>query len=230
MSNQLPIKAIIYDVDGTMIDSEPLHVAAWDKALQSYGKCLADLSQEFQATMAGKKPIAIAEGMVAELGLSATPVELLAKKTALFMASVTTDLHGMPGVVESIKRFRAQGLPLGIGTSLDRNYINLVLNKLEVKNYFDVVVTGDEIKNGKPHPDTFLTVVRKLGLAPQECLVLEDAKSGIQSAKAAGCYCIAIKNPNALPQDTSEANLTVDSLNEIDNEALQFITGLEVGH
>jgi beta-phosphoglucomutase-like phosphatase (HAD superfamily) len=129
----------------------------------------------------------------------------------------------MPGIVESVKRFRDQGFLLGIGTSLDRSYINLVLDKLGVRDLFTTVVTGDEIKNGKPHPDTYLAVAEKLGVRPQECLVLEDAKSGIQSAKAAGCHCIAIENLNAVPQDTSQADLVVHSLNEVTDRALEKV-------
>ena len=223
MKNSAPFKAVIYDVDGTMVDSEPLHVSAWDRALQSYGHKLVDLSEEFRATMAGKKPIAIAAGMIEELHLSVGAEEFLSKKATLFMELVATDLQGMPGVVESIKRFDNKGFLLGIGTSLDRNYINIVLEKLNVRDYFKVIVTGDEIKNGKPHPDTYLTVAQKLDVKPQECIVLEDAKSGIQSAKAAGCYCIAIENPNALPQDTSQADTVVKSLNDITDDLLARI-------
>lgn len=222
MNNLHSIKAIIYDVDGTMVDSEPLHVSSWDRTLQAYGYTLADLSQEFRATMAGKKPIAIASGMIEELHLHVSADEFLAKKTALFTKLVATDLRGMPGVVESIKRFSKRGFLLGIGTALDRNYINTVLDVLQVAEYFKVIVTGDEIKNGKPHPDTYVTVAKKLKVNPKECIVLEDAKSGIQSAKAAGCVCIAIKNPHALPQDTSQADLTVNTLDEITDEYLEM--------
>jgi beta-phosphoglucomutase-like phosphatase (HAD superfamily) len=215
MTSASTIKAIVYDVDGTMVNSEPLHVSAWDKALEQYDHKLAGLSDDFRATMAGKKPIAIATGMVEELDLSIEPEELLQTKSHLFMDLVRTDLRGMPGVVESINRFKHEGFRLGIGTSLDQGYINIVLQNLGVSSYFDVIVTGDRIANGKPHPDTYLTVARELGLAPSVCLVLEDAQSGIQSAKSAGCLCIAIENPDALKQDTSLADLTVASLDEV---------------
>ena len=155
--------------------------------------------------------------MVQELGLPISADELLAEKSKLFLDSVATDLKSMPGVVDSVKWFREQGLLLGIGTSLDRGYLGMVLDLLKVREYFQVIVTGDEITNGKPHPETYLTVAEHLGLEPGACLVLEDAKSGIQSAKAAGCYCIAITNPNAVPQDTSEADAVVGSLDEVDD-------------
>lgn len=217
------IKAVIYDVDGTMVDSEPLHVAAWGEALHQQGHELADLSEEFQATMAGKKPIVIAESMVKELHLSAGAQEFLNFKAKMFLELVQADLKGMPGVAESVHRLTGDGYELAIGTSLDRSYIDLALAKLGFTNSFKVIITGDRIKNGKPHPETYLSVAQQLGRQPSECIVLEDAKSGIQSAKAARMLCIAIENPHALPQDTSEADAVVQSLNEVTKELINSL-------
>ncbi len=218
------MKAVIYDVDGTMVDSEPAHVASWEKALQLYTHSLEDLSEAFRSTMAGKKPVAIAQGMVEELQLPINAEVLLKNKTDIFMHTIKTALKEMPGVSESVKRFHHNGYKLGIGTSLTKDYIDIVLDTLNLKNYFDVIVTGDEIKNGKPHPDTYLIVAEKLGLKPEECVVIEDAKTGIQSAKAAGCYCIAIENPNALKQDTSQADRKITTLDEITNTYIKDLT------
>ena len=217
------IKAVIYDVDGTMVNSEPIHVAAWDKALQQYGTALSRLSEEFQATMAGKKPIVIAEGMIKELNLLITPEQLLEKKSALFIEAAKTSLEPMPGVVESIHRLSMAGYRLASGTSLDRDYLDFILNKLKVTNLFEVIVTGDQIKNGKPHPETYLTVCERLNLEPKECIVIEDAQSGIQAAKAADAWCLAIKNADAVTQNTSEADLALNSLHEITHELIQSL-------
>lgn len=214
------IRAVIYDVDGTMVNSEPLHVAAWDETLHRYGFSLSDLSEEFQATMAGKKPIAIAEGMVNELHIAIEPQAFLETKAELFLKAVKNDLTGMPGVTESVNRLEDAGYELAIGTSLERDYINLVLTKLGLSDSFKVIVTGDQIKNGKPHPETYMTVAEKLSKRPNECVVLEDAKSGIQSAKAAGAWCIAVENQDATPQDTSEADVVVRSLDEVTDELI----------
>ncbi|MGB4799959.1 MAG: HAD family phosphatase [Candidatus Saccharimonadales bacterium] len=218
------IKAVIYDVDGTMVDSEPLHVSAWDSALKLSGHNLLDLSEKFRATMAGKKPIEIAKGMVEELHLSVAPDEFLNTKSSIFLEKIETDLQGMPGIVDSVNRLSADGYDLAIGTSLDRNYINLVLARLGLTDSFQVIVTGDQIKNGKPHPETYLTVAEKLGCVPKECVVLEDATSGIQSAKAAGAWCVAVKNEYVVPQDTSEADLTIHTLHEVTSELIQSVS------
>lgn len=125
----------------------------------------------------------------------------------------------MPGAVESVIRF-ATSYALGVGTSLDRAYIDLVLDQLGIAHYFQVIVTGDVIAHGKPDPETYLVLAAKMGVMPSEMAVFEDAKSGIVSAKAAGCLCIAIDNPDALKQDTSAADKTVGSLNEVTDELL----------
>ncbi len=217
------IRAVIYDVDGTMVNSEPLHVAAWDSALQLSGRNLTDLSESFRATMAGRKPIAIAEGMVSELKLAVAPKVFLDAKSAIFLEKAKTNLEGMPGVVESVHRLQKDGYDLAIGTSLDRDYVNLILSKLGIVGSFKVIVTGDQIKNGKPHPETYLKVAERLSRLPEECIVLEDAASGIESAKAAGGWCIAVENQNAVLQDTSKADIVVDSLDKVTNNLISSI-------
>lgn len=206
------IEAIIYDVDGTIVNSEPLHVLAWDEALKALGEELSNLSQNFRQTMAGKKPVVIAQGMVDELDLSVSATELLERKSSLFLEKAKTSLTGMPGAVESIHRFKDAGYKLAIGTSLDREFLDIILKSLCVSDFFDVIVTGDQITKGKPDPETYLKVSNLLGLPPSKCVVFEDAQSGIQSAKAAGSWCIAIKNMDVIAQDTQEADVTVSSL------------------
>jgi len=118
----------------------------------------------------------------------------------------------MPGAINSIHRFRDAGYRLAIGTSLDASYLNIILRRFNISGLFEAIVTGDQITQGKPHPETYLLVIHKLGLQPDECVVFEDAETGILSAKAAGAWCIAVKNAAAIDQDTSAADLTVASL------------------
>lgn len=121
----------------------------------------------------------------------------------------------MPGLLESLERFKAAGFKLAVASSGAQKYIELVLNKFEINGYFDAVVTGDDVKVGKPHPEAYLIAAEKLRVGAQECLVLEDATKGIQSAKAAGCKCVAVSNPNVPAQDFSEADVVVNSLDEV---------------
>ena len=218
------IKAVCYDIDGTMIDSEPLHVAAWHETLRLNGRNFADLPPEFQHTMAGRKPIAIATFMVENLGVGISPEEFLEQKHANFMNKVRTDLRPMPGVVESVHRLRREFL-LGIGTALGQEYAQLVLRVLGVTDCFEAnaIVTGDEIAKGKPYPETYQTLALRLGVAPNEMVVLEDASSGIVSAKDAGSWCIAVENTEAAPQDVSRADVVVHSLDEVTSELVRSV-------
>lgn len=214
----IKIDAIVYDVDGTLINSEPLHVEAWKQALVKHGHTISELPAEFLDTMAGKKPIVIAEGMVVELSINTSAEQFLNEKAAIFFSMTQKSLEPMPGAIESVGRLSEAGFRLAIGTSLDREFLDIVLNKFNISNKFEVIVTGNEITKGKPDPETYFKVFEKLNLEPFSCLVLEDARSGVEAAKASGAFCIGIENINAEPQDLSSADLVVDSLSEVDEK------------
>lgn len=209
------IQAVIYDVDGTLVNSEPLHVVAWNLALKHFGNELSELPEEFVRTMAGKKPIAIASEMVEVLKMTAQPATLLELKTKTYLELAEQQLEPMKGAVESIKALELAGYRLAIGTSLDGALLDTILRRLQVVDDFEVKVTGDQITKGKPDPETYLRVAELLHLLPEQCVVLEDAQSGIQSAKSAGAWCIAVKNEDAIEQDISKADTIVASLNDI---------------
>lgn len=215
------IKAIIYDVDGTLVNSEPLHVATWDAALNTYGRSLDDLSETFVRTMAGKKPLVIAAEMVEELGMEANPAIFLERKTDLYLELASQRLEPTRGAIESVRRLHDAGYRLAIGTSLDRTLLDTMLQKLGVIDDFEVIVTGDQITKGKPDPETYRKVCEQLEVLPHECVVLEDAQSGILSAKAAGAWCIAVQNPDAIAQDTSAADMVVNDLGEVTRELVE---------
>ena len=115
-----------------------------------------------------------------------------------------------------------------MASSGTKEFINIVLDKFKIRDYFRVIVSGDEVSVGKPAPETFLIAAEKLGLSPQQCIVLEDATNGIESAKAAGCKCIAIPYKKGLKQDLSKADLILDSLNEVNEENLNSVLGIDL--
>jgi len=219
----IKIHAIVYDVDGTLINSEPLHVEAWKQTLINQGHAISELSVGFLGTMAGKKPIAIAEGMVTELNINTSAEQFLNEKTDLFFSMAHESLEAMPGAIESVERLSTVGFRLAIGTSLDRGFLDAVLNKFNIADMFEVIVTGDEITKGKPDPETYFKVFEKLNLEPSSCVVLEDARSGVEAAKASGALCIAVENVGAEPQDLSSADLIVQSLNTIDEKIIMTL-------
>ena len=122
----------------------------------------------------------------------------------------------MPDLLQSLKLFKKNKFKIALASSGTKKYINVVLAKFKIADYFDVIVSGDDIKRGKPDPEIFSVAVKKLGLKPEETLVLEDATNGIEAAKSAGCKCIAVINKMTPPQNYSKADLVINSLEEID--------------
>jgi HAD superfamily hydrolase (TIGR01509 family) len=219
----MKIKAVIYDVDGTLINSEPLHVAAWDEALKQNNHKLADLSDDFIKSMAGKKPIVIATEITQALRINIEPLALLEAKTRIYLSLADQKLEEMVGATSSISRLRNKGYRLAIGTSLDRKLLSVILSQLNIVDDFEVIVTGDQITKGKPDPETYATVARLLNLKPQQCVVIEDAQSGVAAAKSAGVWCIAVKNPEAIQQDLTAADRIVESLDDVTGELIESL-------
>ena len=217
------IKGIIFDVDGTMVRSERLHVAAWEQSVREFGSVLPE---SIRSTMAGRKPAAIAAEIAGTLSLSISSEALLQRKTELFMQSIETGLEEMPGLTDVVKQLHEKGYRLGIGTSTSADYISLVLQRLGLKDMFDVIVTGDQVTKGKPDPETYQKVVEQLGLQPSECVVIEDATNGILAAKSAGCHCIAIEDTDqkSVQQDLSLADARIASFTELE-QTLRRLSG-----
>ncbi len=215
------ISAIIYDLDDTMVNSDPLHARAWQELLKDFGHNFSSLPEDLRAGFIGRRVIDIISELIDHLNLQAPKEMLYQKRTDLFLAMIQNELEPLPGMLESLKRFKSEGYKLAIASSGAKKYIELILKKFQIASYFDAVITGDDVKIGKPHPDAYLTAAKKLNVDPASCVVFEDATKGIQSAKAAGCICIAIENSNIPPQDFREADLVVKSLNEITVSCIQ---------
>ena len=122
----------------------------------------------------------------------------------------------MPGVVETVRALRELSLTLAITSSAVRDSIEVILTRLGIRVAFALIVDGSEVEHGKPDPEAYLVTARKLGLAPRECIVIEDSHVGVVAAKRAGMYCIAVRNPRAQTiQDLSTADVIVDSMRDV---------------
>ncbi len=148
------------------------------------------------------------------LNLPADNNTLYKERIGLFLDLVKAELKPMSGLLSSIKEFKNQGLKLAIASSGAKEYINLVIDRFEIRPYFDVVITGDDVSKGKPDPETYNITCKKLQSLPENCIVLEDAEKGVRSAKAAGCLCVGIVNTNTPIQDLHEADVVVNNLTE----------------
>lgn len=202
-------KAFIFDMDGVIYDSEPIHAKAKKLVLAEWGISISD---ERLATFVGRSSRDFYGTMVKENPqCRASWQELADRKHSLYRTMLAEDdsVKAMPGIRDLLERIRKAGYLIGLGSSSTMEMIELVLTRLDLKDYFSVLVSGNDLPKSKPDPMIFLTVAERLGVSPSICTVIEDATAGVAAAKAAGMYCIGYYNPNSGPQDLSRADMIV---------------------
>lgn len=208
------IKAVIYDLDDLMVNSAPTHFKATDILLQKYGHKYEELPGDLKTDFIGKRAIDVLKDIIRHFKIAADLNELYGERMRIFLDLIRNELEPMPGLFKSLELFKNK-YKIALASSGARKYVEFVLEKFGIGDYFDVVISGDDVKVGKPSPETYSVACKKLGLKPGECVVFEDAAVGVASAKSAGCKCIAIKNPYTPQQDLSKADVILDSLGDI---------------
>lgn len=187
----LPICALIFDMDGLLVDSEPLAAQAMTDFLARFGQ---SPRPDVAAKLLGRRlPEAIAIVRDA-YGLAPDLEELTRVYGAMRLAALRGKLRPMPGAREILAFGRQAGLRLALATSGMRDHVDVSLAEAGLDGSFDAEVTGDQVQRGKPAPDLFLLAAQKLGVSPAACVVLEDAPFGVEAAKAAGMRVIAVPN------------------------------------
>ena len=207
------VKALIFDLDGVIVTTEHNHFIAWKRTAESLG---IPFEEEHNELLKGVSRVDSLKKIL-ELGSKTISTEefdaLLISKNDFYVDSIQ-DLNQsdlLPGVLSLLQEARSKGIKLGIGSS-SKN-ANFILKLLKIDHFFDVVIDGNGVEHPKPHPEVFLNGAKALSLAPAECIVFEDAASGITAAKAGGFLAIAVGNPNiAEMADTYFNDLTEFSL------------------
>jgi HAD superfamily hydrolase (TIGR01509 family) len=194
--------ALIFDMDGLMIDSERLYFAAEREMAAAYGRELRD---EQLWPLMGRKPIESLRLLREILAIETSPEELFAWRNRLMLEKMRHDLGAMPGLYEILDAFSGR-LKLAVGTGAQREFLDIALDTLRIRGYFDVLQTADGLERGKPDPEIYRIACQKLGLPPGRCVVLEDARNGVLAGRAAGCRVIAVPNEYTRGQDFSEAD------------------------
>lgn len=190
------IRAVLFDFDGLIADSEPLQKAAWDRYLALHDRVL---DQALLDRMFGLR-VQDSAALVREvLALPFTVEQVMADRDAIFLDSLAGALRPMPLAGETVQTARALGLHVALASSGHRRYLAAALHEIGLSNVFDAIVSGDMVQRGKPAPDIFLRAAAELGMEPSACVVVEDAPHGIAAAKAAGMIAVAV--PNELTRD-----------------------------
>ena len=212
------VRAVIWDLDGVIIDSADSHRKAWYRLAQDLNIPYSD--EQFWATF-GWRNDAIIPTMVGE----ATPErieELADRKEAYFRDYARHTIAFLPGAEELLAALHKAGYPQALASSTPRENIVLISEVLGLERYLNALVSGEEVARGKPAPDVFLKAADSLGVAPTRCLVIEDAVAGIEAARAGGMRSIAVAGERDLP-GLRAATLVVKDLTEV---SLQRIRAL----
>lgn len=188
------IRGVIFDMDGLMIDSEPLHRVAFDSVFKRFGKILTE--EDNAARYVGISDLDAARDMITRYNIPLSPEDLVKEKQLAYRALLGDRIseRAQPGLVDLLKTLKENGYRIAIASGSAREEIEAVINGLNIGEYIDTYVSAEdeEVKRGKPHPDIFTQAAKKLGFKNRQCLVLEDAESGINAATKAQMLRYAI--------------------------------------
>ncbi|MEO9964572.1 MAG: HAD family phosphatase [Reichenbachiella sp.] len=217
------LQAVIFDMDGVIMDSEPIHYDTEFEILKDFG--VHEYPVEEHSKYVGMRTRDLWEGHIQKYGLSSSIQELTLKGDEAYIDRLRTgSFDPIAGVVDLIERLYQAGVKMIVASSASRENIKLVLDKFAIGNFFEGYVSSQDVERTKPNPDIFLLAAKKLDVDPAHCVVIEDAKHGVQAAISAGMKCIGYKNPNSGNQDLSKADLTLESHNNIDLKLLENLT------
>jgi sugar-phosphatase len=216
------IKAVIFDMDGLIIDSEPLWAMAFKEAFKPLGVTVTD---EDMRTVRGRRQEESIEHLYRKYNVTDQAVDTMQKQIDDdMMELIEREGQMMPGVKKTFEICQAAGLPLAIASSSATRIINTVVEKLDIRHYFDHIYSAEYEDYGKPHPGTFITAAKKLGIDPRDILVFEDAPGGVLAAKAAKMHCIAVPEPALKDHKFIQtADLVLNSLEDFDENFLTRI-------
>jgi len=184
------MRAIIFDMDGVLTDSEPLICAAATEMFRERGVTVQ--SADFQPFV-GTGENRYIGGVAEQYGVVLNLAEAKARTYELYLAMVPARLESFPGAVELVRKCRAAGWPCAVASSADRIKIDANLNKIGLPaSTWQAIVTAEDVERRKPDPDIFLMAANRLGVSPSRCTVVEDAVNGVAAANAAGMRCVAV--------------------------------------
>ena len=204
-------KAVIWDMDGVIADTAPYHFRAWQDVFQKHGKeySKAAFSENF-----GKRNDAIIKNVLG----GDTPDSLIDtianEKEANFRKQARGNIKPLPGVIDLMTALNKDGVVQALGSSAPLENIQLIIREIGIGDYLKVIISGRDVKEGKPSPQGFLLAAEKLDVSTRDCVVIEDAVAGVAAAKRAGMKCLAVTNTNPAVK-LAEADIVINSLERI---------------
>jgi HAD superfamily hydrolase (TIGR01509 family) len=211
------IQAILFDLDGLMVDSEPHSIASWQAVLARRGVAF---DQPTLDRILGLRLSETAQMTIDLFHLSDRADDLAREKTEYQITHLDGHVAAMPGLIELLDEIDRRSVSKAIASSGIRRYVQAVLKATQLTERFSTIVTGEDVINGKPAPDVFLKAAQSLNVDPPHCLVLEDAPAGVHAAKAANMMCIAVPNGHTRQLDLSLADEVLPSLSAVRDRLL----------
>lgn len=235
MATLSPLKAVIFDCDGILVDTEPLHYAAFQEVLQPLGLSF-DYDHYLKHYIGFDDRDAFREAF-REGGISleaARLLELMHAKEAALQSIVARGVPTFPGVVDLVRELAARGVPLAVASGALHHEVQTFVCGLGLQQAFPVIVAADEVEHSKPDPETYLKALSKVekhfgltGLTPRNCVAIEDTPAGIQSARRAGLFVIGVAHSYPSEQLRDEADYVVEGLPELSFPLLSRLVSRE---
>jgi HAD superfamily hydrolase (TIGR01509 family) len=204
--------AVIFDMDGVLVDSEPMHTDAMRQVLRPYGVPYTDRENE---EFFGFTDLEVFRRLHERYGLEPDARELTRRRAQLLVRLTRERSVPMPGIPDVPRRLRALGYRLAVASSSALEVIEATVEVLGLAPVFETLVSGLDVGRGKPAPDVFLETARRLALPPRECVVVEDSRNGLRAAKAAGMACATVPCPATRHEDFAEADWRLATLPEL---------------
>ena len=205
------IEAVVFDLDGVLVDSEPIHFRAANRVLARYGSSIGDAEYR---TFIGLGETASWKVWRERAQIADSVEALIAAHTQARLDEIAAGVEAIDDAVQLVRRLHASGMPLAIASSSTPQVIDALLLALGLDGVFNVRVSGEDpdVHDSKPAPDVYLAAAARLAVAPAACLAIEDSGPGILAAKRAGMVCVAVPNRWTADQDFSEADVVLISL------------------
>jgi HAD superfamily hydrolase (TIGR01509 family) len=208
------VRAVIFDMDGLIIDTEWPDYQSWQELYASHGHELT-LGEWVPYVGVWGPPLDLLGRLAALIGDDADPAALRARRRARCDELVREAMSPMAGYDVLMERLTSGGCHRGLASTSSREWVDFIVDGLGVREQFEAIVAGDEVAARKPAPDVYLRAAERLGVSPADCVALEDSAPGIASAKAAGMACIAVPNRVTIHHDLSAADHQVAHLGDV---------------
>lgn len=216
----MPLKAVLFDMDGVIVDTEPLHKKAYFKTFEDLN---IEVSDALYSSFTGNSTKKVCELLIQKFSLSQSVEEIseIKRKYFKYLFDHDSDFQLLPGVYSLFENYRAHGITMVLASSATMNTINWVFERFNIGHFFKAKVSGAELKESKPHPEVFNLAAELSGASKSECMVIEDSTNGILAAHRANIFCAAYRSENSKNQNYDLANIVVSTFDDLKAEHIQ---------